>query len=88
MHRHVKHQQAMHCASRCHIGCEEEKQNDTEDVGDVFYVESKVVSQERVNQGFNHGKPKIDDKKCTDNICNGLWRSHVKAVTLNIRAPK
>ena len=68
----------MHHVSRCQIGGEEEDHDDAENVGDILYVQSKVVSEERVHQCFNHGKPKIDDEKCNDKICNGL-SSRVKA---------
>ena len=60
------------CISRCQVGSEKEEHNAAEDVGYVLYVESKVVTEEWVHQGFNHGKPKIDDEKCNDEVCNGL----------------
>ena len=66
---------------RCH-NCDKEGGHYTrEHIGDVLYVQSKVVSEERVHQGFNQRKTKIDDEESNDKVQNGLC-SKVKEVVI------
>ena len=58
----------LHCHSCKEEGCDYTEEH----IGDVLDVEPKVVPEERVYQGLNHGKPKIDDEESNHKVHNGL----------------